>query len=270
MDSMVARDWRLDQAQLAAFLQAHLSCPPVFATLSGADLYGFPSADGDYDLRGAHVLPASHLMLAMLNEGGMDTTPGLTVEVTVAEPSPEVDFVSHDIAKFLRLALKGNGYVLEQLLSPLVVVTSPWHEELEALAPGLIMRRLYHHYRGFFAGQEKLYNKEGSKRVKGLLYQYRVPLTGIHVLETGDVEANLRRLNERFRLAGVDELIARKVSGEDVVIDDDAHFLTEIKSLEPRLDAAYECSPLPEHVPTETRRAVEDFLLRCRKALGPL
>jgi predicted nucleotidyltransferase len=31
--------------------------PLIFATISGAHLYGFPSPDSDYDLRGAHVLP---------------------------------------------------------------------------------------------------------------------------------------------------------------------------------------------------------------------
>ena len=31
--------------------------PLLFATNSGAHLYGFPSPDSDYDLRGAHVLP---------------------------------------------------------------------------------------------------------------------------------------------------------------------------------------------------------------------
>jgi len=31
--------------------------PLLFATISGAHLYGFPSPDSDYDLRAAHVLP---------------------------------------------------------------------------------------------------------------------------------------------------------------------------------------------------------------------
>jgi predicted nucleotidyltransferase len=31
--------------------------PLVFATISGSHLYGFPSPDPDFDLRGAHVLP---------------------------------------------------------------------------------------------------------------------------------------------------------------------------------------------------------------------
>jgi hypothetical protein len=31
--------------------------PLLFATISGAHLYGFPSPDSDFDLRGAHVSP---------------------------------------------------------------------------------------------------------------------------------------------------------------------------------------------------------------------
>ena len=34
----------------------------MFATVSGAHLYGFPSADSDYDLRGSHILPAREVV----------------------------------------------------------------------------------------------------------------------------------------------------------------------------------------------------------------
>ena len=37
-------------------IDAH-PCPLVFATISGAHLYGFPSPDSDFDLRGVHLLP---------------------------------------------------------------------------------------------------------------------------------------------------------------------------------------------------------------------
>ncbi|WP_406047653.1 DNA polymerase beta superfamily protein [Kribbella sp. NBC_00889] len=33
----------------------------LFATVSGAHLYGFPSRDSDVDLRGVHVLPATEV-----------------------------------------------------------------------------------------------------------------------------------------------------------------------------------------------------------------
>jgi predicted nucleotidyltransferase len=33
--------------------------PLLFVTVSGAHLYGFPSPDSDYDLRGVHILPVA-------------------------------------------------------------------------------------------------------------------------------------------------------------------------------------------------------------------
>ncbi len=39
-----------------------LSYPLVFATVSGAHLYGFASADSDLDLRACHVLPAAEVV----------------------------------------------------------------------------------------------------------------------------------------------------------------------------------------------------------------
>ena len=36
--------------------------PLLFATISGAHLYGFPSPDSDFDLRGAHILPLDRII----------------------------------------------------------------------------------------------------------------------------------------------------------------------------------------------------------------
>lgn len=47
----------IDYALLRAEADRHPH-PLLFATISGAHLYGFPSPDSDYDLRGVHVLPA--------------------------------------------------------------------------------------------------------------------------------------------------------------------------------------------------------------------
>ena len=40
--------------------------PLLFMTISGAHLYGFPSPDSDYDLRGVHILPLKEVI-------GLDT-----------------------------------------------------------------------------------------------------------------------------------------------------------------------------------------------------
>src|SRR5262244_561092 len=97
--------------------------PLLFATISGAHLYGFPSPDSDYDLRGVHVLPAREVI-------GLNT-PRETIEISSMREGLEIDLVTHDIRKFFGLLLKKNGYVLEQLYSPLIVQSSPEHDELK-------------------------------------------------------------------------------------------------------------------------------------------
>ena len=66
---------------------------------------------------------------------------------------------------------------------------------------------------GFAETQWKLFHKEDPLRVKPLLYVYRVLLTGIHLMRTGEVEANLLKLNEEFRLPYIKDLVARKLAG---------------------------------------------------------
>src|SRR5260221_1725527 len=99
--------------------------PLLFATISGSHLYGFPSPDSDFDLRGAHVLPLEKVI-------GLDALDE-TVEDSRVIEGLEMDIVSHDVKKFFGLLLKQNGYVLEQLFSPLIVQTTPEHEELKQI-----------------------------------------------------------------------------------------------------------------------------------------
>lgn len=231
--------------------------PLVFATVSGAHLYGFPSPDSDYDLRGCHVLPLREVV-------GLDVG-GETVEVSSQEDGFELDLVTHDARKFFGLLLRKNGYVLEQLYSPLVVHTTPEHGELKEIGGGCITRHHAHHYLGFAETQWRLFGKERPRRVKPLLYTYRVLLTGIHLMRTGEVEANLVRLNEEARLGHVDDLIARKLAGpEQSALDDggvDFH-RGEYERLRAELEAAHRASTLPEG--PSARPALNDLLVRLR------
>jgi len=235
--------------------------PLVFATVSGAHLYGFASADSDYDLRGTHVLPPRSVL-------GLDVKDE-TIERSTIDEGLELDLVTHDIRKFFMLLLKKNGYVLEQLLSPLVVKTSPEHEELKALAPGCVTRYHAYHYLGFAETQWRLFEKEKPGRAKPLLYVYRVLLTGIHLMRTGEVEANLVDLNQVFKLAYVDDLIARKqAGGERSTLDnaDVAFHEREYLRLRAMLETAQRESRLGE-APT-ARAALNDLLLRLRLDSG--
>ena len=231
--------------------------PLVFATISGAHLYGFPSPDSDFDLRGCHVLPAAEAV-------GLDLGRE-TIESSSDEAGAEVNLVTHDVRKFFGLLLKKNGYVLEQLYSPLIVHASPEHEELRSIARGCVTRHHSHHYRGFADTQWRLFARERPSRVKPLLYVYRVLLTGIRLMRTGEVEANLLRLNEETRLPQVDELISRKLAGpEKSLLDDgDVDFhRREYERLQAELEKAHQSSRLPD-VPT-ARVPLNDLLVRLR------
>jgi len=231
--------------------------PLLFATVSGAHLYGFPSPDSDWDLRGVHVLPPAEVV--GLKEGP-DT---LTIEEMRGDL--ELDLVTHDVKKFFGLLLRRNGYVLEQLFSPLVVVTTPEHDELKAIARGCVTRHHNHHYLGFAQTQWDLFAKESPRRVKPLLYVYRVLLTGIHLMRTGEIEANLVRLNEDARLAQIPDLVARKLAGPELATleeGDVAFHEAEIGRLRRALEEAGAASDLAEE--PSARPALHDLLVRIR------
>ncbi|MDX6294991.1 MAG: uncharacterized protein QOH50_4066 [Kribbellaceae bacterium] len=230
--------------------------PLPFATVSGAHLYGFPSRDSDVDLRGVHILPAAEVV-------GLRTGPE-TLDRTWFQNGAEVDLVTHDLAKFIGLMLRRNGYVLEQVLSPLVVVTSPEHAELVALAPDCLTRWHSHHYRGFAKNQWDLFGKTGE--LKPLLYTLRVLLTGIHLLRTGDVQADLRQLSDVVREAPgyLGDLIAAKTEAEHAPLQDvDRATLEEdVAGLQATLDQAEADSRLADRPTAEP--ALHDLLVRTR------
>lgn len=231
--------------------------PLLFVTISGAHLYGFPSPDSDYDLRGVHILPVRELI-------GLD--PGHeTIEVSEMRDDLELDLVTHDVKKFFGLLLKKNGYVLEQLYSPLILHTTPEHEELKVIAKDCITKHHSHHYFGFAETQWKLFDKERPRRVKPLLYVFRVLLTGIHLMRSGVIEANLVTLNQDFQLSYIDDLIARKLSGpEKSTLEDPdiAFYQQEYERLRGALEVSFQASHLPET--PSSRAALNDLLLRLR------
>ncbi|MFF3177174.1 DNA polymerase beta superfamily protein [Streptomyces sp. NPDC057900] len=213
--------------------------PLLFATVSGAHLYGFPSKDSDVDLRGVHLLPAADLL--GLRE------PEETRSRMWDQDGVEMDLVTHDLRKFVRLMLKPNGYVLEQLLSPLVVHTSAAHAELVALAPAVLTRNHAHHYRGFANTQWRLF--ERTSELKPLLYTFRALLTGIHLMRSGEVLAHLPTLLDRVAApAALPGLIAAKAEAEHGGAEgvDRAEAARDVESLHQVLDAAQEGTALPD------------------------
>ena len=246
----------IDYELLRAEVARH-AYPLLFATISGAHLYGFPSADSDYDLRGVHILPAREAVGLLPKQE--------TIEFSGVRNGVEMDLVTHDILKFFTMLLKRNGYVLEQLHSPLVVQTSPEHEELKAIAHGCVTRHHSHHYLGFAATQWDLFEKEQPPRVKPLLYVYRVLLTGIHLMRTGRIESNLIALNDEFQLPYIPGLVARKIHGAEKGTLESGETEFHRREYE-RLVAQLETEAASTHLPKEAacRNALNDLLVRVR------
>ena len=247
---------KIDQDKMMQHVRMH-PFPLVFATISGAHLYGFPSPDSDFDLRGVHLLPLETVV--GLDEGTE------TLEKEGVYDGLEIDLVTHDAAKFFKLMLRRNGYVLEQLYSPLIVYSTPEHEELKTIAPGCSTRNHVHHYLGFAANQWKLFSKEPTPRIKPLLYVYRVLLTGIRMMQTGCVESNLVILNESAKLTYLDDLIAQKQSGPEkgsLDTTDLPFYTSEYERLTRQLEAAHLHSTLPNE--PSAQPALNDLLIRLR------
>ncbi|WP_199551267.1 DNA polymerase beta superfamily protein [Streptomyces sp. N35] len=230
--------------------------PLLFATVSGAHLYGFPSQDSDVDLRGVHLLPAEALL--GLRE------PQETRSRMWVRDGVEMDLVTHDLRKFVRLMLRRNGYVLEQLLSPLVVHTGSAHAELAALAPAVLTSNHAHHYRGFANTQTRLFEKTGE--LKPLLYAFRVLLTGVHLMRSGQVVADLPTLIALVNAPGyLPELIEAKASAEHGAADvDRVRVAADLEALHVVLDVAQEGAALPAEPDPSAYDALHDFVVRAR------
>jgi len=242
--------------RLLPIVQAH-PYPLVFATLSGSHLYGFSSPDSDFDVRGVHVLPLEEVLGLKLGRE--------TVEQATLRDGLDLDLVTHDLLKFCKLLLKKSGYVLEQVCSPWVIAASPDHEELRALALDCVTKQHVYHYLGFAATQQRLLEKEDPPRIKPLLYLYRVYMTGIHLLRTGQVEAHLPTLNADFALPLIDDLIARKRAGaedEPLRPAEVAQHQAQLERLDEELTSWHQRTALPND--PRGRDALHDFLLRVR------
>ncbi len=242
------------------FLEAH---PPrgrmLLCAITGSHHYGFPSPDSDIDIKGLHVAPTRALL-------GL-SRPADAHDRLMDFQGTECDLTSNEVGQALRLLLKGNGNVLERILSPLQLLDTPELERLQAMARGALSKAFFGHYRGFFGGVQREFDKAEVKRAKPLLYCYRVALTGVHLMRTGELDAFLPRLAARYGFDEVEALAEKKRStAEYVAISEeevDRHRSAWAR-LEEELEASKEASPLPDRAANAAE--VEDWLVELRVA----
>jgi uncharacterized protein len=180
----------------------------------------------------------------------------------------ESDLVSHSFFKYLYLLSRSsNGYVMEQLFSPLIICTSSLHEELKELAMHCISQELKYHYGGFIRNQKALLQKE-KKQVKLILYQARIIASSVFVAQNKAIEANLVTANNATNIFDKDklaELIEIKKNGEKDNFPDQKLFeywTWEIEKKLPLINKSFEESNLPHFDALKVNMMAKDLINR--------
>lgn len=241
----------LQREELRACVEAKAD-QVLFATACGPMLYGFPHQQRYVDLRGVHLDPRKHL----------EARSGLaeTREWRESGHEVQVEWVSHEVGKFVRLLQLNNGGAYEQLFSPHVVAASPAIEHLKALAQDMLSQQLFLHYRSFFHSQLKFFLGQRDRNGRHLLYLYRVALTGVHLMEHGTLCASLPQLGRYHERAAVLKLLKDMTEHGDVPVG--REHLRELAFLDQRLETVPNLARLPEHVPH--RQVAESWLVELR------
>lgn len=236
------------------------ACPPpgrlLLCAVTGAHIYGFPSPDSDLDLKGIHVAPTDAFL-------GLDDVQ-VSFDRTEDFEGVECDVTTQEAREALRLLLRGNGNMLERVLSPLQAVPPP--EGLQDLARGAVCARFFRHYAGFFRGRLREIDKAPAPIAKNLLYAYRVALTGAHLLRTGELETDVNVLAPQYGFAEVSELVAfKREHGEKSALDaaTDARHRAHLPRLEALLVEARDATSLPDTPPNGA--ALSDWLVQVRR-----
>lgn len=246
-----------DLAKGRRFLEALGAPNGLVVGVTGAHYYGFPSPDSDLDLKGIHVAKTESVVCLSPDPDTIDHV-GFFEEL-------EIDYTSHELGFALRLLLKGNGNILERILTPYQLLDSPDARQLQQLARGAVCKRFFHHYRGFFGRMCQDWRKAEPRTVKGLLYAYRSALTGIHLLRTGECVGDVTRLAPVYGFGRVADLVARKGAGtEHGAMVGQETFEDDLDRLEAVLTAAHSESPLPES--SQNTSDLDDFLIAIRRS----
>lgn len=212
----------------------------LLVAVTGSHFYGFPAPDSDLDLKGIHAAPTRQTL------GLEKPSPAHNVEEMWQDCL--CDFSSNEIEQALRLLIKGNGNMLERIFSPYQLFETEEAVRLKEMKWAYISQRFFHHYSGFFQKKCNEFAKSDLYLIKPLLYIYRVALTGIHLLKTGEVIGDVRKLAPEYGFNEVAELIEIYSSTSEKRCLDQAsagQFVARCPELEKKLQDALSTSCLP-------------------------
>ncbi|MGY4100440.1 nucleotidyltransferase domain-containing protein [Nocardia sp. R16R-3T] len=213
---------------------------------SGSRAWGFPSPDSDYDCRFVYV-------------GGMDTylSPWRTRDVIETPLVGLLDVNGWDLAKALRLLVKGNAVLIEWLMSPIVYRGDDrFRTELRAVAEEVADRnQVARHYLHLGSRQWALFDRHRS--LKKVFYSLRPAMALRWLREHPDAAVapmHLPSLLEQCELPV--ELVSAIAE------------LTELKSRTREMGSGTVPVPITDFITAEFDRATDAFPKARNRDLG--
>jgi predicted nucleotidyltransferase len=147
---------------------------------SGSRAWGFSSPDSDYDCRFVFVRRAAEHI-----------KPWPTRDVIELPLEGDLDVNGWDLAKALRLLLKGNAVIVEWLRSPLIYRGSAWfRDSFLAFARGVASREaIGHHYLHLGERQRRVYFGDGTGVAQKKIFYALRPAATLRWLRLHPTEA---------------------------------------------------------------------------------
>ncbi len=166
-------------ARLADIECSHGVSIPL-AIESGSRAWGFPSPDSDYDCRFVFVRPVDHYL-----------SPWQERDVIETPLEGDLDVNGWDLAKAIKLLLKGNAVIIEWLTSPIVYgADARFREEFLALAARHASRELIgRHYLHLGDRQRRVYFGEGKRVAQKKIFYALRPAAALRWLRLHPGEA---------------------------------------------------------------------------------
>lgn len=240
---------------------------PLLIVISGGHAYGFAQLAGNVDVRGCHISPTSDLL--SINK------PTMTIEREIATKIKGKDvrlgLLSNEVEKFIMQLLEGNGTALEELYSPIQVKITPEGKELQSLGKGCITKRCYYHYTGFGRNALGRLRTRMYRDLREILFIYRIYLTGLNLLETGEVVVDLNWLSDKYACTLPKELISAVDKGktQPQTFEPDPLQIRSVESdverLKSLMDESLGKTKIPDTPDEKTIKRLNEFLLKLRK-----
>ena len=221
----------------------------MMLALSGAHVYGNPKPDSDVDLRGIHMIELQSYL-------GLRDWRGDTVEWTEDVAETKYDIVTHELVKAVNLLFKGNGNILEMMMTELRVADPHLEMGILRYVPDILNTRFASHYKGLGEHMRHHLMRKGEGTDwyrKRVFYGYRSVLCGWFLMDEGRLEPNLYKLAEEY---GINIEMRMAQSWDEVGAD--------LAKMIEVLEEKRETSALPENVPEKIRDRIENGIFAIR------